>query len=576
MTTRLARRTFAGLLLVVLGCRGGEAPAPEPPARSPDSPSAPWLVEATAETGLDFVHVNGATGRLYFVENLGAGAALLDCDDDGDLDLLLRQGGPLDGSGAPPPGSPTDRLFRNDLAAGQIRWVDITAGSGLEQPAYGMGVATGDYDGDGRVDVYLTNFGPDRLLRGLGGCRFEDATLRAGLGDDRWTVPATFFDADLDGDLDLYVGAYVAYQTATDRTCFRADSARDYCSPKTYPAIADRFWRNRGDGTFEEATAPAGFAVEPGRALGVTAFDADRDGDLDLFVANDATENFLFLNRGDGTFENAALGRGVAVNSTGLRTGDMGVEAADFDGDGDDDLVVTHIPGEGLGYWVNDGAGTFWESASGAGLLRATFGDTGFGTAPLDVDGDGALDLYLANGAVRAIERLSAPGETTPLKQPNRLLRNLGGGRFEDVSAAGGPALEPAEVSRAVAWGDLDNDGDLDLVVTNNGGPARLLLSRASELAPWIGLRLLDEAGRTDVLGAEATLLCGTGERRMRRVRTDGSYAAANDPRLLFGLGGCGAVEGLEVRWPGGRTERFAPPETGRYYALRRGDGRAN
>lgn len=572
--------SFLPLLLALLtaasaACRR-EPPRPAPPStpRAAAHAEEQWLVDATAAAGLDFVHENGAVGELYFVENVGAGAALFDCDGDGDLDLLLRQGGAL--VGEPPPGAPTDRLYRNDLGPAGVRFVDVTAGSGLDRPAYGMGVATGDYDGDGHVDLYLTNFGPDRLLRGLGDCRFEDRTAALGKVADGWSVPATFFDADGDGWLDLWVGGYVRYAVAENRRCFRADSAPDYCGPTTYPAARDRFWRNRGDGTFEERTGPAGFAAgEPGRALGAVALDVDRDGRLDLFVANDATDNHLWMNRG-GSFADEGLARGVAVNAAGLRTGDMGVEAADFDGDGDLDLAVTHLPEEGLGYWDNDGAGWFWERGAAAGLVRWTAGDTGFGTAALDLENDGWPDLYLANGTVRAIERLSRPGATVPLDQPNRLLRNLGGATFDDVSAAAGPALAPSEVSRGTAVGDVDDDGDLDLVVTNNAGPARLLLSDAAVRGPWLGLRLLSADGRQDALGAEATLVCPSGRRLLRRVATDGSYASARDPRLLFGLGGCGELEAggeLEVRWPWGGREGFPVPPPGRYATLQQGDG---
>lgn len=582
MRYSIASIAVPALVAAALAACGGEPPRPTEPGPAPGASVAtrPWLVDATRESGLDFRHENGATGELFFVEMMGAGAALFDCDNDGDLDLLLRQGGPLVRSGAPPASAPTDRLLRNDLEAASAgllvrpRFVDVTAGSGLDRASYGMGVATGDYDGDGIVDLYLTNFGPNRLLRGLGDCRFEDRTEAAGAGDDRWSVPATFFDADGDGDLDLFVGNYLRYSLAEDQPCFRADSTPDYCGPKTFPAEADRYLENRGDGTFADRTIAAGFAAaEPGRALGAIAFDLDADGSPELFVANDSTDNHLFVSRADGTFEDRALERGVAVNAAGLRTGDMGVEAADFDGDGDSDLAVTHFPEEGLGYWDNDGAGSFWERGAAAGLVRATLGDTGFGVAALDLDHDGWLDLYFANGAVQAIERLSAPGSNVPLAQPNRLLRNLGGSRFEDVSAAAGEALAPSEVSRGVAAGDVDNDGDTDVVVTNNGGPARLLLSGASTLGPWLGLRLLTADGRRDALGAEVTLTCASGRRLIRRVHTDGSYASAGDPRLLFGLADCAPLPDLEVRWPWGSRERFPSPPPGAYHVLRPGDG---
>ncbi|HSM50766.1 MAG TPA: CRTAC1 family protein [Thermoanaerobaculia bacterium] len=562
----------------VAGCAGpGERGAPAPSAAPPEV----RFVDATAEAGLSFVHASGASGRLYMAEIIGAGAALFDCDGDGDLDLLLRQGGDLAAhlDGRPwPADAPTDRLWRNDLGPAPdgglaVRFVDVTAGSGLDRPGYGMGVATGDFDGDGHVDLYLTNLGSNRLLRGLGECRFADVTAEAGVDDPRWSVPATFFDFDRDGDLDLWVGNYVDFSAATHQTCFQANSAPDYCGPASFRAEPDRLFRNLGDGRFADVTVAAGLAGAYGKALGGIAFDADGDGWSDLFVANDATDNLLWRNRGDGTFAEEGLARGVAVNAAGARTGDMGVDAADFDGDGDDDLVSTHIVGEGASLWRNDGSGHFWDASAALGVLAPTLGLTGFGVGWLDADRDGRLDLFVANGAVRILDQLWRAGDARPLRQPSLLLCQQADGRYGDCSARAGELFAAAEVSRGTAFGDVDNDGDIDFVVTANDGPARLVLDAGPRDEGWIGLRLVTGPGGRDALGARVEVARAAGPPLVRRVRTDGSYASASDPRLTVRLGPAGRAIGLRVRWPDGTEESFPAPPAGRYTTLRQGEG---
>ncbi len=527
----------------------------------------PLFRDASAESGLDFVHVNGMAGDFHLVENMGSGCALLDFDNDGDLDLYLVQGRPLDRTVSGPEG---DRLYRNDLGPGGVRFRPAAAPPPTS--GYGMGVATGDFDDDGRVDLYVTAWGANRLLRNRGDGTFQDVTASSGTQDLGWSVPAVFFDFDRDGRLDLYVGNYVEYALDGARPCTSVTGARDYCNPAAYPAQPDRLFRNRGGGAFEDVTRRAGLDQAFGRALGVVAADFDDNGWPDLYVANDGTPNQLWLNQGDGTFREEGLLSGSAVNELGLSEASMGLEAADFDADGDLDLFVSHLTGETNTLYRNEGAAAFLDVSQRAGLGTPSQWATGFGTAALDYDNDGWLDLLVVNGAVRTLEKLARLRDPYPFHQPNQLFRNLGQGRFQEVSSEAGPALSLSEVSRGAACGDVDNDGDTDLVVANNNGPARLLLNQAGQSASWLGLRLL--TGKRDALGARVRLERSGGRRLLRRVHSDGSYAAAGDPRVLFGLGEDRRAGPVRVEWPDGSLEEWTGLPAGRYTTLRQGEGK--
>ena len=558
------------------------APAGAPPA---------IFVDATERTGLVFHHFNGMSGETYMAENLGAGVALLDYDGDGDLDVYFVQGSMLNPAKTEkdtlfPPKHPlplTDRLFRNDLrvlpgGGRELRFTDVTVEAGLKPaPGYGMGVATGDFDGDGRTDLYVTRLGPNQLLRNRGDGTFEDLTAKAGVQDERWSVPATFLDYDRDGRLDLWVGNYVAFTVAAHKPCFADTGGKDYCGPSAYPPQTDRLFRNRGDGTFEDVSAKAGITRADGGALGVVAADFDGDGWTDVYVANDELENQLWRNRGDGTFEDAALLGGVAVSAEGHAESSMGVDAADYDGDGDDDLYIANLTAQTHVLYQNEGGGLFRDARREAGVSAPTFKFTGFGAGFLDYDNDGRLDLFIANGAVRKIEALVRAGDPYPLHQTNLLLRNVGG-RFEDVTSRAGEVFARSAVGRGAAFGDLDDDGDTDVVVSNNNGPARLLLNvlnEAGSAAPWLGLRLVaGEPGR-DALGARVEVVRTGKPSLWRRAYSDGSYASASDPRVLVGLGDGGAVEKVRVRWPSGRVEEWTGVKSGVYTTLKEGTGKA-
>ncbi len=533
--------------------------------------------------GFEFRHWNGRVGELHFPEMAGAGAALVDYDNDGDLDLFLVQGAELV-AGKPPvtayggEGDPLDRLFRNDLEApGKATFTDVTEASGLRSDGYGMGVAVGDYDGDGFADLYVTNLGANQLWRNRGDGTFEDTTARAGVGDPRWSSSATFADVDGDGWLDLYVVDYVDYRVAENVVCYATSSRRDYCGPDAFPPVSDTFYRNRGDGTFEDRTLPSGLSGHPGPGLGVVAGNFDGRPGIDLYVANDGEANPLWVLGEDGIWTDEALLAGLAVNRLGRPEAGMGVDAGDFDGDGDPDLVLAHLVGETHTLYLNAGDGLFEDRTLDAGLESTTLPFTSFGASWLDYDNDGWLDLAIASGGVKIDEALARAGDPHPLGQANQLYHNQarsGGGRqLVDVSAEAGAAFGRVEVSRGLAMGDVDNDGDSDLLLTNNDGPARLLINTVGQSNPWIGLLPVEGEPARVSFGARVEVDRAVGT-LVRWVATDGSYASARDPRALFGLGTDPEIREVRVVWPDGEVERWDPPAPGRYHELRRGSGK--
>jgi hypothetical protein len=571
-------RTVSALVLratataMLLAFAGACSPTGIEPAASAPGPRGEVFHEAAAESGLRFRHFNGMSGEHYLPEIMGAGGALFDYDNDGDLDVYLVQGGPLDPAGSEDGSG--DRLFRNDLHDGRAAFTDVTVDSGIIGLGYGMGVATGDYDNDGWIDLYVTNFGPNRLLRNRGDGTFEDVTEQTGTDDPRWSVPAAFVDFDRDGRLDLFVGNYVEFRFAVNRVCRSASGQSDYCSPTIYSALPDRLFRNRGDGTFEDVTGAAGLRRAHGNALGVIPIDADLDGWLDLFVANDGTPNQLWMNRAGAAFDDEALLRGCAINMEGRSEASMGVDAADFDGDGDEDLFMTHLRHETNTLYLNRGDGWFDDHSLVSDLGAPSRRFTGFGTGWFDYDLDGRLDLLVVNGAVQALEDLLRAEDPYPLHQRDQLFRNLGEGRFEQTSESAGEYFEISEVGRGAAFGDVDNDGDVDVLITSNNGPVRLLINVAPRTGQWVGLRLVGSPGPRDMLGARVGLVRVGHEPVYRRVRTAGSYASARDPRVLFALGDRDRIERISVEWPSGDQEVFDPVEIDGYSTLRQGDGR--
>ncbi|HYO15222.1 MAG TPA: CRTAC1 family protein [Thermoanaerobaculia bacterium] len=431
---------------------------------------------------------------------------------------------------------------------------------------YGMGAAAGDIDNDGWTDLYVTGHGGSQMLRNNRDGTFRDATDETGTADALWTASAALFDYDRDGWLDLYVVRYVQFDVAANKRCQAMTGEPDYCAPHDFAPVPDRLLRNRGDGTFEDASAAAGILTETGRGLGVVTGDFDADGWPDLYVSNDGMPNVLWINQRNGTFVNRAFDAGCAVDGDGKPKAGMGLAAGDVDADGDEDLLVTNLALEMSSFYRNEGGLLFADASGPSRLASPSWENTGFGAAWLDIDNDGWLDLMTVNGGVEKVPTMAAMYDPRPLDMPRQLYRNRGDARFEEISATAGPVFALEEVGRGLATGDVDNDGDTDALVTNNGGPVRLLLNQTGSSRSWLGLRLIGAQGR-DALGAWVGVLRPGAPTLWRRVRTDGSYLTASDPRLLFGLGQSSGIASVRVVWPDGRTEIFQA-RPGRYTTL--------
>jgi hypothetical protein len=544
-----------------------------------------WFTDHAVEGGLDFVHVNGMSGAYYFPEIMGPGVALFDYDNDGDLDVFFVQGQML-GAGKTLKDAliqPRDaqlplrgRLYRNELAVHAdgtrtLRFTDVTDESRIDARGYGMGVATGDVNNDGCVDFYVTNMGPNQLFRNNCDGTFTDLSRPSGAADAGWGVSAAFLDFNRDGWLDLYVGNYVDYSVEKDISCTSVTCGRDYCPPRVYRAQPDRLYRNQGNGTFVDVTAKALVGGQFGSALGVATADFNADGWIDIYVANDGEANQLWINQRDGTFRNTALLAGAAFNADGRAEASMGVDAGDFNNDGSEDLFLTNLTGETNTLYVNDGTGTFEDQTARSGLGVPSLPYTGFGTAWIDIDNDGWLDILTVNGTI--VRHQGRPAnDPFPYDQRKQLFRNLGDGRFEDVTDGGGAVFGLSDVGRGAAFGDINNDGTLDVVVANANGPARLLINHVGGRHHWLGLRLVGGAKTPrDMLGARVAIRRSDGVTLWRRARADGSYASANDPRVLLGLGASAQAPGVRVIWPSGRVDEWPEVPIDRWTTLREG-----
>jgi hypothetical protein len=531
------------------------------------------FVDAAESTGLKFTHVTGETGQYYMAEQMGAGVALFDFDNDEDLDVFFVQGGALGKGTTAGPGS---RLFRNDLTAAaggtrSLKFTDVTTAAGVGFRGYGMGVAVGDYDNDERLDLFVTGFETAALYHNNGNGTFTDVTARAGIRETLWSTSAAWVDYDRDGRLDLFVARYLDFTLASNKVCHDAVGARDYCSPRSYKPVPDALYHNDGDGKFSNVTEKAGISRADGAGLGVSTGDYNGDGWLDLYVANDATPNQLWINRKDGTFADEGLLSGTAVNAAGNPEGSMGIASGDYDEDGDEDLFVTNIIGETYALYSNDGKGNFDDTRTRAGLAAPTAPFTGFGTDWFDYDNDGKLDLFIANGAVNIVE--AQRGQPRPFRMRNQLFRNIGGGRFSETGPSAGPALARPDIARGAAFGDLDNDGDVDIIVTNNGGAANLLLNQSVESGSkqhWLQVSVRQPSGNRFGFGTWIGVERAGQPTLWRRVRTDGSYLSASDARVHFGLGPSPAITALVIRWPDGVQERRTGIAIDRHATLRR------
>lgn len=552
----------AASVWVAIERRGAAEPGGVGERETPTRATTAAFTDITLEAGIDFVHDNGARGDYLLCEIMGPGGALFDYDGDGWLDVFLVQSGVLGEERA----DVTCRLYRNDGAGG---FTDVSEASGVALAGYGMGCAVGDHDGDGTPDLYVTRVGPDALLANQGDGTFRDVTAEAGLANDGYTSSACWFDGDGDGRLDLYVARYTDLAPLAHVPCTNFLGHREYCDPSTADQTRDLFYRNLGGGRFEDASTASGVALRTGYGLAVVATDLDSDGLVDVYVANDQSPAFYWHNRGDGTFEEIGPQTGAAYNGQGVAIAGMGIVAEDLDGDEDIDLFITNIRQFSHLFLRNDGA-MFSDASYRWGDPRWMAPHTGFGTVAFDSDNDGVLELFVANGAVARSR--SATSIEAVYAEPNQFLRRDAAGRWvEDGGAFGSVLLAPA-VSRGVVCGDIDNDGDVDLLVCRNGERPQLLRNDHDGRGHWLSVLPMDAEGRGPVLNARVTVEVG-GVRRMRECRVQQSYLVSCDPRVHFGLGELDAVERISVRWPDGSGEDFPGGAADRFVTLRRGSG---
>ncbi|MBA3440024.1 MAG: CRTAC1 family protein [Pyrinomonadaceae bacterium] len=547
-------------------------------------PPSPGILfrDVAAETNLSFHHFTGATGQFFMPEIMGAGCALFDYDGDGDLDAFLLQGTILDETKRlgdarfpPPPGwKPGHRLFRNELIPSKkLRFTDVTEQVGMGRTSYGMGAAVGDYDNDGDPDLYVTNFGPNILYRNNGDGTFADVTREANVDDPRWSMSAAFLDYDRDGRLDLFVANYIDFTSKGNKKCRTPTGEPDYCAPNVYRPIPSRLFHNDGSGQFIDVTQASGIGSAFGPGLGVTCADFNNDGFVDIYVANDGAANLLWMNKGDGTFEESGLLAGAAYAMDGAARAGMGVAAGDFDNDADEDILVTNLTKQGSTLYRNNGRGSFDDATLQFNLVQPSFLSTGFGVGWFDYDNDGWLDLFAANGAVTLLPEQR--GTPYPFRQRNQILHNEGDGKgFREATNAAGPALQLSGVSRGAAFGDIDNDGRIDILVTNNNGPARLLLNETDSRFNWLQVRLEGSREHPNVIGARVSALRKNRKPLWRRTHTDGSYLSASDQRVHFGLGPETGLEGVVVVWPGGEKEIWTNIQLRTLVTLRRNSGK--
>ena len=551
------KRALLALVLLPLSC---SSEPPQPTVSEPEATAVePWLEDVREQIGVDHTYFSGDTGQFYIIETMGGGAALFDHDNDGDLDLYLTQGNVLDGA---PDATRGNRLFEQDDKG---MFVDRSDASGTGDTRYSVGVTTGDYDGDGQVDLYVTNLGRNTLYRNLGDGTFADVTASAGVGGDAFSACAEFADIDLDGDLDLFVTNYLDWTTETEKPCYSEQNRRDYCNPASYDApIADVLYRNEGDGTFVDISEASGIGAVSGTGLGVAIACIDDDDWPDIIVGNDGMDDRLWINQGDGTFIERGMELGCAVDNSGTPKASMGVELFDVDDDGDLDLLVTTLFKETDSFFLNEN-GVFVDATARFGLAADTRSFTRWGLSSVDLDNDGAEELYEATGRVRW--QSDTWSEDDWLAEPNLLFTRNDRGRFVPVPDAGmrTPVIATAH---GVASGDIDGDGGMDLVVVNKDAQVNVLRNVVADRGNAVILDVRTAAG-APAIGARADLVLQDGRTITRTVRSGRGYASASDPRIHVGVGSDGGVSSVTIRWPTGETASFETLPTGTVHVLK-------
>jgi hypothetical protein len=547
--------------------QGQQAAAPVDASR----PSGPIeFTDVTAQAGIHFKHNSGAFGKKYLPETLGPGCAFLDYDNDGWQDILL-----VNSTNWPEHKGPKTflALYHNNQNG---TFTDVTGAAGLAVEMYGLGVAVADYDNDGFDDIYITAVGPNHLFRNLGNGKFADVTARAGVGDPGFSTSAAWFDYDKDGRLDLFVCNYVEWTPETDKFCTLDGKNKSYCTPQSYKGQSATLYHNRGNGTFENVTQRAGLADPTSKSLGVAVLDYNNDGFADLFVANDTEPNKLYKNNGNGTFTDEALTAGVAFSEAGTPRAGMGVDAGDYDNSGRQGIIIGNFTNESMALYRNDGTGLFTDEAGASGIGKMSAQSLTFATFFFDYDLDGLLDIFAANGHVS--DDIAVVQPQVRYAQLPHLFHNKGKKKFEEATARLGRALQRAIVGRGAAYGDFDNDGDLDLLIMANNGPARLLRNDNGNQNDLLRVKTVGSRSNRDGIGARLVLKTAAGAQLTSYVKTGSSYCSQNELPITFGLGKSDPAKGmrLEITWPSGQTDIIPDVKPNQSITVQEGKGIIN
>jgi hypothetical protein len=539
-----------------------QAPAPTEAARYSGTIE---YTDATAQAGIHFKHNSGAFGKKYLPETLGSGCAFLDYDNDGWQDVLLINSMNWPGRAGP---KSYAALYHNNQNGS---FTDVTKEAGLAVEMYGLGCAVADYDNDGFDDIYVTCLGPNHLFRNLGSGKFQDVTAKAGVGDSGFSTSAIWFDYDKDGKLDLFVCNYVEWSIDKDLYCTLDGKNKSYCTPESYKGQSSALYHNKGDGRFENVTERAGLQEPTSKSLGVAMIDYDNDGWPDLFVANDTQPNKLYRNNGNGTFTDNAMTAGVAFSEAGVARAGMGVDAADYDGSGKQSLVIGNFSNEMMALYHNEGTGLFIDEAPTSTIGQASLLTLTFGCFFFDYDLDGLPDIFAANGHVS--DDINTVQQKVKYAEPPHLFRNLGRKKFEEVTSKLGRALQQSIVGRGAAYGDFDNDGDLDLLIATNNGAARVLRNDGGNQNNLLRIKTVGTASNRDGIGARITLKISNQQKLWSVVKTGSSYASQSELPLTFGLGKAEKVASIEVAWPSGRVDSLQDVIANQAITIQEGKG---